>query len=86
MPGTIMVAFHCFILFQSYGLLIFLLLFLCNFHSCSHHNSVAVYRNVYQVKIMCHVQLRLLSVSELLPFGCVFMLILYNLHSYTRQI
>ena len=27
--------------------------------------------NVYQVEIMCHVQLRLLSVSELWPFDCV---------------
>ena len=29
-----------------------------------------LYRNVNQVKIMCHIQLRLLSVSELWPFDC----------------
>ena len=34
------------------------------------------YRNVYQVKIMCRVQLRLLYVSELWPFDCVLMLTL----------
>ena len=30
---------------------------------------------------MCHIQLQLLSVSELWPFDCFLMLILYNLHS-----
>ena len=32
---------------------------------------------------MCHIQLQVLSVSELWSFDCVFMLILYNLHSCT---
>ena len=37
---------------------------------------------MYQVKIICHVHLRLLSVSGLWPFDplIVFTLILYNLH------
>ena len=37
---------------------------------------MTLYRNAFQVKIICHVQLHqiLLSVSELWPFDCVFML------------
>ena len=36
---------------------------------------ILCYKNVFQInKIMCPIQLRLLSVSELWPYGCVFML------------
>ena len=45
-------------------------------------------RNVFQVKIMCHIQLQLLSVSELWPFDCIFMLfcIIYILvHAFTNS-
>ena len=44
-------------------------------NSCTPHNLVNVwdsylklYRNVYQVKIVCRIPVLLLSVSELLPF------------------
>ena len=40
-----------------------------------------LYRNVYNVKIMWHLQLWLLSVSELWPFYCFLMTILFYLHS-----
>ena len=42
---------------------------------------IKFYRNVYQVKIMCRVQLLLLFVSELLPLDCVLCLfcIIYTL-------
>ena len=33
-----------------------------------------LYRNVFRVKIMCRIQLWLLSISELWPFDFVFML------------
>ena len=61
MPGTIMDTFH--FSSQSYDPFIvfccFILFIMCNFHSCTPHNSVTVLnivmkfnRSMYQVKIM----------------------------------
>ena len=61
-------------------------------NSCTTHYSVTVwdiimtlYRNLNSGKTMCPVQLWLISVSELWPYGCVCicMVILSNLHSCT---
>ena len=35
------------------------------------HETLLECISAYQIKIMCHIQLLLLSVSELWPFGCV---------------
>ena len=58
--------------------------------TCTLLNSVTfcdifmkLYMDVYQVKIICRVHLRLLSVSELWSFDCVFIFILCNVHSCT---
>ena len=47
-----------------------------------------LYRNVFQIKIMCPIQLQLCSVTELWPFDCVFyaFIIIYILvHSRTHS-
>ena len=43
-------------------------------------------RNVFQIKIMCPIQLQLCSVTELWPFDCVFMLILYFTFLYMPEL
>ena len=50
------------------------------------HIFMKLYRNVYQVKTMCHIQLWLLSVLLFQSYGplIVFMLILCNFHSCTH--
>ena len=40
-----------------------------------------LYRNVYRIKTMFRVQFQLISVSQLWPFDCSFILISCNLHS-----
>ena len=42
-----------------------------------------VFRSVYEVKKICHIQLQLISVLELWPFDFVCMLALCNLNSGT---
>ena len=64
-------------------------------NSSTPHNSetvwdilIKLYRNIYQVKIMCRVQLRLLTVSELRPFDCVlglFCIIYILVHTITHS-
>ena len=46
-----------------------------------------LYRNVYQVKVMCRVQLELLSVFELFPFVvlCLFCIIYILAHAITHS-
>ena len=61
--ALIMITSHTFVYNKSYGLFFYGVLILCNFHSCTSHNSVIgwdifkkCYRNVYKVMTMCRVQ------------------------------
>ena len=71
---------YCFPIFnvQSYAVLMFLFFYFFRKNYCTPQNTVTswdvfmkLYRNVYNFKIMCRIQLRLLSVPELWPSGCV---------------